>query len=485
MIDWLAAQARANPKGLALIFQEQTWNYAKLDQQTDILCSQLAGLHIPQGARIAVHLPNSAQYVALVHALARLGLILAPLNIRLSIPELAAQIDQINCNWLIGGPTSDLAGLKKEGRTILTLSELQERPRHSFQSVPFDLQRLQGIIFTSGTSGIPKGVMLTFANHFWSAFGSAVRLGMLPGDRWLSPLPLYHVGGQAALFRCCLYGASLLLHAAFNLDEIKHSLQHESPTLASLVPTMLHRLLLQGEWQAPHLRLLLLGGAAASTELIQAARSLAIPLAVTYGLTEASSQVATLPAPDSYLKPGSAGKGLLFTHIRLADEIGQDLPPGELGEILVAGPTVMSGYDANPTATQKAIQNGWLHTGDIGYLDEEGDLWLVQRRSDLILSGGENIYPAEVERALRSHPDIAEACVVGVADPEWGQRVAALVVLQPGKTLTIDELLAHSRTHLAGYKQPRQVEFVAELPQTASGKIDRREVLRHLSKSAG
>jgi O-succinylbenzoic acid--CoA ligase len=247
---------------------------------------------------------------------------------------------------------------------------------------------------------------------------------------------------------------------------------------------MLHRLLAMRKGQAwpASLRHILLGGAAATPELLAAAQASSAPVATTYGLTEAASQVATLCPADVVRKPGSVGRPLMFTNVRIVDETGATLPPGEKGEIVVTGPTVMSGYYKNPAATAKTIRNGDLFTGDIGYLDDEGDLWLVQRRNDIIISGGENIYPAEVEAVLRQHPAVAAVAVVGVPNAEWGQVVAALVECHPQQQVTVAELLAFSRQRLAGYKQPRLLAFTDALPQTASGKIERRTVIERFSR---
>ena len=252
---------------------------------------------------------------------------------------------------------------------------------------------------------------------------------------------------------------------------------------------MLHRLLLKraGKAWPASLRHILLGGAAATVELLATARASKAPVATTYGLTEAASQVATLRPEEVAHKPGSVGKALMFSTIRIVDEAGNSLPAGEKGEIVVSGPTVMAGYYKNPEATAKVLRTNAqnvaeLYTGDIGYLDTDGDLWPVQRRSDLILSGGENVYPAEVEAVLRQHPAVTEVCVVGIPDVEWGQRVAALVVCQRGVQVTAAELASFSRERLAGYKQPRLIRFTDVLPQTASGKIERSTVTRLLGE---
>ena len=252
---------------------------------------------------------------------------------------------------------------------------------------------------------------------------------------------------------------------------------------------MLHRLLEQrrGKVWPSSLRHILLGGAAATPELLAAAHATGAPVATTYGLTEAASQVATMRPEDVIHKPGSVGKALMFTKVRVVDEAGNTLPPTEKGEIVVRGPTVMAGYYKNPDATAQVIRTTAqgareLYTGDLGYLDADGDLWPIQRRSDLIVSGGENIYPAEVEAVLRQHPAVADLCVVGLPDPDWGQSVAALVACHAGVQLTDAELMTFGRECLAGYKQPRLIRFVDRLPQTASGKIERQSVVTLLMK---
>jgi O-succinylbenzoic acid--CoA ligase len=209
-------------------------------------------------------------------------------------------------------------------------------------------------------------------------------------------------------------------------------------------------------------------------------------VAPTYGLTEAASQVATMLPEESARKPGSVGKPLMFTQVKIIDDNGSELPPGEVGEIIITGPTIMAGYfeqkleeSPSPLLPRPPAP---LHTGDMGYLDADGDLWVVQRRTDLIVSGGENVYPAEVEKVLRGHTAVAQTCVVGIPHPEWGQQIAAMVQIKSGTTITEEDLLAFSRARLAGYKQPRQILFVDSLPQTASGKIARRDVAAQLTK---
>jgi O-succinylbenzoic acid--CoA ligase len=477
MQDWLAAQAAATPNGTALVFQGRSWSFAELNSEVAEYCSRLAGLGLSAGSRAAVHLPNSPAYVGLIFALARSGLTLVALNTRLSIAELSAQVEQAQVSLVISDQ-SEIANTLSQPpqRLALHLEEFLELPAKPFQPLPLDLQALQGIIFTSGTGGNPKGAMLTFGNHFWNAVGSTARLGMLPQDRWLNPLPLYHVGGLAALFRCCIFGATYLLPESFDSQAVLEQTIYDQATLVSVVPTMLYRMLQQADWKAPDVRAVLLGGAAASGELLQECIAQKLPVALTYGLTESASQVATMPPQGVIGKPGSVGRALLNTKLRIANKEDQALPLGEAGEICVAGPTVMAGYVDDQQATEKTLRNGRLHTGDIGYLDDQGDLWVLARRNDLIVSGGENIYPAEVEQILRQHPAVKDVCVVGLLDVEWGQKVAALVAVQAGSQVDESELLEFSRARLARYKQPRWLRFVEYLPLTASGKVDRRRV---------
>lgn len=495
MHDWLTARARTTPAALALIVDRKQWTYAGLEAEVTDYAAHLAAMGVRPGQRVGVLLPNGLAYVCLVHALVRLGAVLVPLNTRLAPPEVSWQVQKAGCEWLLyGEATAEQAqAAAVEGCTLVDAGRLALKPPPAAPppATPFALERLQAIVFTSGTSGRPKGAMLTFANHFWSATASAFRLGIRPGlkpglnpgDRWLSCLPLYHVGGLAVLFRSCLYGTVVILQDGFDLEAFNDGLDRHEATLTSLVPTMLYRLLpARAAWPAS-LRLVLVGGAATPPELVARCTEASVPLATTYGLTEAASQVATMLPAEVREKPGSVGKPLMFTEVRIVDEEGQSLPRGETGEIAATGPTVMAGYYDDAQATAQTLVDGELRTGDIGALDEEGDLWLVQRRSDVIVSGGENVYPSEVENVLRQHGQVNAACVVGLSHPEWGQQVAAMVALSPGQRPTEDQLSDFCRRTLAGYKVPRHWYFVERLPQTASGKVARKVVQEWMSQA--
>ena len=513
MNDWLSYRAKISPTQPALIWQDKTWTYRALDETVSGLAKQLVAARVKRGTHVAVLMPNRPEYVFVIHALARLGAILVPLNTRLTEDELRWQADHTDCTVVICSQETEhqvlplfprqpipgtvpaasedttspsTKGSFYERRTLLSVDkptkpavkQLQISPADpsALPEHPFKLSALQSIVFTSGTTGYPKGAMLTFANHFWSATASAYRLGTGSEDRWLLCVPLYHVGGMSIVFRCCLYGTTIILMEKFDPDRVNIALETGHVTLASFVPTMLRRLLEVRQGRLPlTVRAILLGGAAAPQDLLARALAAGWPIASTYGLTEACSQVATATPDETNHKPGSVGKPLMFTQLEIAAEEGHVSPPDKVGEIVVRGPTVMQGYYRDQEATYHALYDGWLHTGDLGYLDEDGDLWVVDRRTDLIVTGGENVYPSEVERVLLSHPGVREACVVGVPDAEWGQKVAASIVASDAN-LAAETLIAHCRKHLAGYKIPKAVYFVSKLPQTASGKVKRQEI---------
>jgi O-succinylbenzoic acid--CoA ligase len=472
MMDWLAAQAGAKPDGVALTFAGAAWTWRALHDDVDALCSRLASLRVNAGGIIAMHLPSSPIAVQLVHAAARMGFVLAPLNTRLTHAELRAQLALLQADALICNDVALCEALRDVVSNVMTVDALQQMPAQPFVPQPIALESVQAIVFTSGSSGLPKGVALTFGNHFYSALGSAARLGAFPNDVWLSCLPLYHVGGLSVLFRAALYGFTVVLHERFDVETFKRALAAEPITLVSLVPTMLRRLMDANTTWPATLRAVLLGGAAAPASLMAEALQRNIPIATTYGLTEAASQVATQTPDATKRKPASVGKPLLFTQVRIVDEGGSALPANAIGEVALCGPTVMREYIRNAPATQRALRNGELFTGDLGFLDGDGDLHLVQRRSDLIVTGGENVYPSEVEEALRGLDAVEDALVIGVPDEEWGQRVAALVVLRD-ETVMGDDLHRMLNGRIAPYKIPRLIRIVPQLPLLPNGKIDR------------
>jgi O-succinylbenzoic acid--CoA ligase len=334
--------------------------------------------------------------------------------------------------------------------------------------------RCRPSIYTSGTTGRPKAAQLTVANFWWSAIGSALNLGSDPADRWLACLPLFHVGGLSILLRSAIYGITAVVHDGFDATAVTRAIEHERITVVSLVAVMLQRLLDErGDRPFPaSLRCILLGGGPAPRAMLERCARLGAPVVQTYGLTETTSQLATLAPEDALRKPGSAGRALYPNEVRILS----DPDNAGVGEILARGPVVMAGYAGDAAQTAHAMSDGWLRTGDVGRMDEDGFLYVLDRRDDLIVTGGENVYPAEVEAVLQEHPLVTEAAVIGVPDETWGQRVVAVVGVAPGTALaSLDQTLRRfCRERLANFKAPREVRLVtAPLPRTASGKLQR------------
>ena len=331
------------------------------------------------------------EQVVLVHALMKVGAVVLPLSPRLSAAERAAVLAAEE-------PAVDLSDAGQLTQTEADLPLLGEH----------DMDDIHCRILTSGSTGAPNAVGLTYGNHLWSAVGSAFNIGVEPEDRWLCCLPLSHISGLSIVMRSVIYGTTAVLHDGFDVDRVAASLAEDGITVVSLVSTMLVRLLEAGaDLSGP--RAILVGGGPVPEGPLEEAIGRGATVVQTYGLTEAGSQVTTLAPADARRKLGSAGRPLLTTHLRIQD-----------GEILVQGPTVAPG---------RADADGWLHTGDLGRIDEEGFLYVEDRIDDLIVTGGENVVPAEVEQVLLRHPEVADAAVIGREDPEWQQAVTAVVVL--------------------------------------------------------
>lgn len=415
---WLPRAARAHPERAAV----NGMPYAELLAAAREAAAALAARGVKAGERVALALPPGTDFAVALHACWLLGATVVPHDLRLTEAE---------------RPSADHLVERLErapvNGTALAAS-------HDLDAPALGLQ-------TSGTSGTPKPVSLTFGNLLWSALGSAAALGVEPHDAWLCTLPLSHVGGLSIVARSAIYGTHALVHERWDTDRALRAIATEGATLVSLVPTTLQRLLDAGLHEPPALRCALLGGAPVPPALQQRARAAGILVAQTYGLTETCSQVTTQRPGDA---ASDAGPPLFCTSVRIADD----------GEVLVSGPTVAGG--------------GELATGDLGSLDADGRLTVTGRKADTIVTGGENVAPTEVEAVLAEHPAVAEAAVHARPDPTWGEAVVATVVLRAPATQ--DELRAHCAARLAPFKVPKAVAFAQALPRTRSGKLLRREL---------
>lgn len=475
--DWVAHRASVLPSHIALADGARRFTYGELDAWADGVASMLAKCGVARGDRVALLGINSAEFAAAVHGVSRAGAILVPLNARLTPAEQAWQLQHCGARVVLYHGESEAAAKAAAAEADIRVVAIPGPGHESFLDgvrvhSPGDIH---SIIYTSGTTGRPKGAMLTYANYFASAAASAYNIGVDANDRWLACMPLFHVGGLSILLRSAIYGTTAVIHPGFDETAVNRALREDGITLLSVVPAMLRRMLDADTEPYPStVRAVLVGGGPVPRELLERALGRGLPVLQTYGLSECASQVSTLAPADAASHVGSAGKPLLTTRIRI------DATTGEPGEILVAGPTVMAGYYNDPAATERALHDGWLHTGDVGRIDDEGFLYVVDRRDDLIISGGENVYPAEVEGHLLEHPAIEAAAVVGLAEEQWGHVVtAAVVTCAEFDPLAVEQWL---RERLAAYKVPRRFAVVDSLPATASGKVQRHLVRQRLER---
>jgi len=481
---WLQKQASLSPGKLALETPEGTkMTFRELHQAVDANARKLASLGVRKGSRVAVLSHNSVEMVVLVHALSYIGATLILLNTRLTAAEWSFQLQDSEAELLLAAAKYEKQA-EAAGVPLQTIELLQEQPAKEYTCcTELHLDEVFSIIYTSGTTGNPKGVEHTYGNHWWSAIGSALNLGLSQDDKWLSPLPMFHVGGLSSIFKSAIYGMPLYVTQGFDEEIVQTAIMEHGVTIVSVVTVMLQRLLrLQEEDGITYpktFRCMLLGGGPAPLHVLEEAKRRSIPVFQSYGMTETASQIVTLSPEDSIRKLGSAGKALVPAQLRIISESGL-AKPDEAGEIQVKGPMITKGYYRNQEATEAAFQEGWLSTGDIGYTDEEGYLYVLDRRKDLIISGGENIYPAEVEGVLTSHPAIAEAAVIGQADPQWGAVPVAFLV--KNEEVGIEDLQAYCRARLARYKIPKQWKWVDELPRNASNKLMRYKLQQKLDE---
>ena len=491
MYDWLTHRTRSTPEDLAVIDTETDtrWSYSGLDAAVDETAGRLAALGIEKGDHVGVLMTTQLLSVCLLHAAQRLGLRLVPLNTRLTAAELAAQIDHSDLAMVVCGADTEQLAVEAVGSTpIASVDDPQWEEVQSFRAVePEDVEPVdwelddpQLMVFTSGSTGQPKAVVLTMGNLLASATASGFRLGVLPDDRWLLTLSLYHVGGIAPIFRSTLYGTAVVIRESFDPGGVADDIERHDVTVVSLVPTMLAEMLERRGTLSDSLRAVLLGGAPAPDSLIERCRNYSIPVFPTYGMTETASQIATARPQQAFERAGTVGRPLLWTELTVVDDEGQPVEAGERGEIVVSGPMVTAGYYGDVDANVEAFCEHGLRTGDVGYASEHGYLYVLNRLDDRIITGGENVDPGEVVEALRSHPEVDEAAVVGLDDDTWGERVAALVVPRT-EPLSADSLEGHCRDRLAGYKLPRVIAVTDSLPRTASGTIKRPVVREQLS----
>jgi O-succinylbenzoic acid--CoA ligase len=462
-VSWLQERATATPNAVALRCSERTITFGELEVDAHELAGRLLDSGIKDGDRVAIAADSSIGWVVAFHALDKLRAVAVPLNLRLRQSDHREQMERVGAGAVLfdadyGNKVSS-EGMPGTVRVVYEglllgrgLPGRSRTPAVTKSHEPHD--QTLCIVFTSGTTGVGKPVELTRTHLWWGAMGSLLNLGSRADDLWLDCLPLFHVGGLAILVRSILYGTPVWLQPGFDIEQVNDALDSGCVTVVSLVATMLSRLL-DARVSRPYpeaLRCVLLGGGPIPPSVVERCLHSGIPIAPTFGMTETGSQSATL-RPELLAKhPDSAGCALLGVDITIDRASGD-----EFGEILVAGPSV-------------AVRHQPFHTGDLGTLDVAGYLRVSDRRQDLIVSGGENVHPTEVESVLLKHPNVRDVGVVGIPDDEWGSAVVAVVV-PTAKKVDVSELEVYCRKHLPTFSCPKAILILNELPRTASGKL--------------
>ncbi|WP_338754805.1 o-succinylbenzoate--CoA ligase [Bacillus sp. FJAT-52991] len=467
MPNWLKQRAFLTPERPALYFGKKSWTFSQLYEEVQVYAAFLEQHGIKHGDYVGVLVKNTERAVFFIHALQQIGAVAVLLNHRLTSAELLWQLEDAQAKCVVYDPAFQPITEAFEGVHTINVATREHITGMQGRET-FDLKEVCSVMYTSGTTGRPKGVLQTYGNHWWSATGSALNLGIHEQDCWICAVPLFHISGYSILIRSVVYGMAVRLYEQFDEQKINEGLQKGEGTIISVVSAMLKRMLdqLEGAYH-PSFRCMLLGGGPAPKPLLEACTEKNIPVYQTYGMTETSSQIVTLSPEYSLSKLGSAGKPLFPCQLRIVGEEKE-------GEILVKGPNVTHGYLRREEANHESFSDGWFHTGDVGYLDEEGFLYVLDRRSDLIISGGENVYPAEIESVLLEHPIVAEAGVIGVSDEQWGQVPVAFIVVK--ERLHEEEVKAFCSERLAKYKCPSSIFIVEQLPRNAAKKLMRREL---------
>jgi fatty-acyl-CoA synthase len=474
--------AKWKPDHIAIRFAERDTTWAALDANTNALAAGLRARGIAHGDRLALLSGNCLEWCELTMAAWKLGAVIVPVNTRFTATEVAYVAHDSGARLLFVEPAlAGAASQVPDSCEVLPIDDLSALRRADLAAPWTDTGDHDPafICYTSGTTGDPKGAVLTHRSFDVSAQAWGQALGLGDSDRVVLPFPLAFTGGLALFLFTYWSGSTLLLEPMVDTDRLFDLFEQQRATALLSVPVIIQQMVDHPRWATADLsswRIACSGGAPVPLELLKSVQARGIPMSQTFSLTEASAAATVLPDADALNKLGSAGIPMLHTRIRIVDEDDNDLPSGEVGEILVSGPQVMSGYWNQGEATAAALRGGWLHTGDLGYLDADGYLYVVDRVKDMLISGGLNVYPAEIERLLAGFPGVIEIAVVGVPDAKWGET-PAVVVFTAGADFDTAAMAARCQEVLADFKRPRYVSLSDQpLPRGMSGKILKRQL---------
>jgi fatty-acyl-CoA synthase len=481
---WIHKRAFITPERIALLSEEREYTYRELSREVLKMAAHFQrNFRLEKGERVAILSQNRTEYMISYFAIAQLGLVAVPLNVRLSITELTFQIQDSGAQTILyENATADQYKQLNSHVNFENAYCFGENFEISNEEIiePFiDIEVDPYIIcYTSGTTGRPKGAVLTQANIFWNALNNQYAIDITSYDRTLVLLPLFHIGGTGLFaFPTLLAGGTIIIPNRFEPGNTIQLIEEKSVTIVMGVPTIhdairKHPLFEMAEFKS--VRWFYSGGAPCPKELIEAFLDRGLPFGQGMGMTETSPTIFMLSKEDYKRKVGSIGKPVMFCDIALVDDDGNQVPTGEIGELLIKGPHVMKEYWGLPDKTREAIRNGWFYSGDLMRQDEEGFIYVAGRKKDMIISGGENIYPLEIEQVLKELSEINEAAVIGVPHEKWGEIPIAFISLNTGSELSVEKVQNYCMEKLAKYKVPKQFITLDDLPKNATGKIDKK-----------
>jgi acyl-CoA synthetase (AMP-forming)/AMP-acid ligase II len=500
----LARQARNSPQKEALVFKNKRYTYGQFNERVNRVANGLIALGIGKGDKVALLFLNCTEIVECLFATHKVGAVVVPLNFRLVPKELAYQVDNSDARALIFSETfqESVSAIRLELGKVehyicvgakgmegaIDYEEFLAKYSADEPSVLVDDDDPAYIMYTAGTTGRSKGAVLTHKNVLMgAAINQCIERPTPDPDRQLVVFPLSHGAGAQLAFCCVFRGGSNIILDVPTPENILRLIQEEKITNVGLVPAIWNWLVNEPKLKDFDLSSLQMAGTTAAPMPLELKNKLLetfpnVKIYEGFGQTETSATVMAKPE-DMFRKHGSVGRRIINVEVRIVDDDDKDVPVGEVGEIVYRGPSVMKEYYKNPEATAEAFKGGWFHSGDLVRQDDEGYIYVVDRKKDMIISGGHNIYPAELEEVLYTHPKILEAAVIGVPDPEWGESVKAIVVPKAGETLTEAEVIEYCKQNLASYKKPKSVELVGELPRNVTGKVLKRELREKYGKA--
>ena len=478
----LGRASRFYPNRIALTPGGTRLTFRELHGRVEGIAAALSNQGLRVGDRLAFLLPNGPEYIELVYACSLMGVIAVPLNTRLSAAEIDRVLADASPHGLVRHSSMPNPTVRPPWQRVLDQEPWQARS-DSYPNVCYDPEAVLALIYTSGTTGRPKGVMVTHANVLANVHNFNFWMRYTEGGVYLHAAPIFHIADFPSLFAAAAFGACQVTMPKFNPQDFCKTVERERVTHTVLVPTMINLLTQLPEikkFDLSSLEVMAYGGSPMAPELIHRTRELLpqVKLIQVYGLSETGFLTGLQDQEHTDDKLTSCGRPCPGIDVQVSDELGKQVEVGRPGELVARGANVMRGYWNNPEETAAVFRDGMFRTGDVGYQDAAGYFYILDRLKDMIVTGGENVYSGEVEAVIYAHPAVREAAVFGIPDPQWGELVMACIVLKPGSSLTVDELIAHCRRSLATYKIPRRVEFSeTELPKSGSGKVLKR-VLR-------